>query len=111
MMSDFPVEPVDYDRLAKLVLYAALSKESQLLAEQLNKTRVRSLVTTVFSQNPVSMKYRGLFKVLNRKEDNAYHAQKYQINHGVKMGEWTLDEGLQMWKKTHSQRTGKKELA
>lgn len=111
MMSDFPVEPVDYDRLAKLVLYAALSKESQLLAEQLNKTRVRSLVTTIFSQNPVSMKYRGLFKVLNRKEDNAYHAQQYQINYGAKMGEWTLDEGLQMWKKKHSQRTGKKELA
>ena len=80
------------------------------------------MVTTAYSKNPVSMKYRGLFKILNRKEidnsqkddntdpANAYYAQKYQINYGAKMGEWTLDEGLQIWKKKHSQRTGKKEL-
>ena len=125
LLSDFPVEPVDYDRLAKLVLYAALSKESKLIAERVVRKRVRSLVTTAFSKNPVSMKYRGLFKVLNRKEhnaldevwakdidpSNAYHEQKYQINYGALMGEWTLAEGLAIWKKKHSQRTGKKENA
>ena len=123
LLSDFPVEPVDYDRLSKLVLYAALSEESKLLAERITRKRVKSLVTTAFSKNPVSMKYRGLFKVLNRKEhdalgedwakdidpSNAYYAQKYQINYGAKMGEWTLEEGLQLWKKKHSQKTGKKE--
>lgn len=125
LLSDFPVEPVDYDRLAKLVLYAALSKESKLIAERITRKRVKSLVTTAFSKNPVSMKYRGLFKILNRKEHNAlnedwakdidptnaYYAQKYQINYGAKMGEWTLEEGLQLWKKKHSQMTGKKENA
>lgn len=125
LLSDFPVEPVDYDRLAKLVLYAALSKESKVLAEQVLRRRVKTLVTTAYSKNPVSMKYRGLFKVLNRKENtalqeswakdidpsNAYYAQKYQINYGAKMGEWTLEEGLQIWKKKHSQNTGKKENA
>ena len=125
LLSDFPVEPVDYDRLAKLVLYAALSKESKFIAERITRKRVKSLVTTAFSKNPVSMKYRGLFKILNRKEhnalgedwakdidpSNAYYAQKYQINYGAKMGEWTLDEGLQLWKKKHSQKTGKKENA
>ena len=125
LLSDFPVEPVDYDRLAKLVLYAALSKESQLIAETVSRKKIRTLVTTAFSKNPVSMKYRGLFRILNRKEhnalnekwakdidpSNAYYNQKYQINYGAKMGEWTLEEGLQLWKKKHSQRTGKKELA
>lgn len=125
LLSDFPVEPVDYDRLAKLVLYAALSKESKLIAESIVKKRIYNLVTTAFSQNPVSMKYRGLFKIFNRKENkalqekwavdidptNAYYNQKYEINYGAKMGEWTLEEGLQMWKAKHSQRTGKKELA
>ena len=62
--------------------------------------------------------------MLNRKENNAlteewakeidpfnaYYAQKFQINYGAKMGEWTLDEGLAIWKKKHSQKTGKKEL-
>ncbi len=125
LLSDFPVEPTDYDRLAKLVLYAALSSESKIIAERLIRKRVRSLVTTAFSKNPVSMKYRGLFKILNRKEhdalaedwakdidpSNAYYRQKYQINYGAAMGEWSLAEGLAMWKEKHSQRTGKKELA
>lgn len=123
LLSDFPVEPVDYDRLAKLVLYAALSKESKMIAERLVKKRVKSLITTAFSKNPSSMKYRGLFKVLNRKENhcfsedwskdidpsNAYYRQKYEINYGAKIGAWSLEEGLKMWKQKHSQRTGKKE--
>lgn len=118
LLSDFPVEPTDYDRLAKLVLYAALSKESKMIAERIMRKRVRSLVTTAFSKNPSSMKYRGLFKVLNRKENtkevksdnpsNAYYNQKYTINYGAKMGEWSLQEGLELWKKNHGQRTGKK---
>lgn len=121
LLSDFPVEPTDYDRLAKLVLYAALSKESKLIAEKMARKRIKSLVTTAFSKNPSSMKYRGLFKVLNRKENkdsdnvanldpsSAYYNQRYEINYGAKMGEWTLKEGLEMWKKKHSQKSGRKE--
>lgn len=124
LLSDFPVEPTDYDRLAKLVLYAALSKESKAIAEQITRKRMKALVTTAFSKNPVSMKYRGLFKILNRKENtalqekwakdidpsNAYYKQKYEINYGAKLGEWTLEEGLRMWKERHSQKAGKKEV-
>ena len=109
LLSDFPVEPVDYDRLAKLVLYAALSTESQSIAQRLLRRKVFSLVTTAFSKNPVSMRYRGLFRVLNRKEQdmtkakwandidpsNAYYRQRYQINYGAPMGQWSLAEGLE----------------
>ena len=145
LLSDFPVAPVDYKHLAKLVLYAALSKESKRLAERITRRRCASLVTTAFSKiqpdvvanlhalaelldvradrglqrrdnlrpaivgvqvnrdapvcclghpskNPESMKYRGLFKVLNRKHNdslqkadwakdidpaNAYYMQPY----------------------------------
>lgn len=119
LLSDFPVEPVDYKHLAKLVLYAALSKESKQLAERITKRRVASLVTTAFSKNPESMKYRGLFKVLNRKHNdslekadwakdidpsNAYYLQPYEINYGAPMGQWTLEEGFAMWKKKSSQK-------
>ena len=123
LLSDFPVEPTDYDRLAKLVLIAALSKESKLLAERVTKKRVRSLVTTAYSKNPASMKYRGLFKLLTRKENkafseewakeidptNAYYNQPYELNYGAEIGHWTLQEGLAMWKQKHAQRGGKKE--
>lgn len=121
LLSDFPVAPVDYKHLAKLVLYAALSKESKQLAERITRHRCASLVTTAFSKNPESMKYRGLFKVLNRKHNdslqkadwakdidpaNAYYLQPYEINYGAPMGRWTLAEGLAIWKKKHSQKRG-----
>jgi hypothetical protein len=120
LLSDFPIAPTKYKRLAKLVLYAALSKESKLLAERATNKRVRSLVTTAFSKNPVSMKYRGLFKLLNKKElpgveegetdlSKIYYNQGYQLNYGAPMGEWTLHEGLELWKKKHSQTEGRAE--
>ncbi len=120
LLSDFPIAPTKYKRLAKLVLYAALSRESKMLAERITNHRIRSLVTTAFSKNPVSMKYRGLFRLLNKKElpgveegetdmSKIYYNQGYQLNYGAAMGEWTLAEGLAMWKKKHSQTEGKEE--
>ena len=113
LLSDFPIAPTDYKHLAKLVLYAALSKEGKLIAERISNRRVRSLITTAFTNKPVSMKYRGLFTLLSRKENdafstdwgkdisqgNTYYAQKYTLNYGAIMGQWTLDEGLAVWKK------------
>ena len=114
LMSDFPVRPTDYPKLAKLVLIAALSKESQQLIERGAGKRARSLVTTAYSQRPVSMKYRGLFRLLNRKEAkpskagaaiaDAYYTQKYMLNYGQVMGQWTLADGFAMWTQKHGQR-------
>lgn len=120
LLSDFPVSPSKYKRLAKLVLYAALSKESKLLAERISNKRIRSLVTTAFTKRPVSMKYRGLFRQLNKKKlpgvdpgetdmSKIYYNDGYQINYGAPMGEWSLQEGLALWKKHHSQTEGKAE--
>jgi hypothetical protein len=120
LLSDFPVEPTDYPRLSKLVLYAALSKESKLLAERITRHRIRSAFTTAFSNNPVSMKYRGLWKLYSRKSNptehekwgqgidrsiNEYYDRKYQLNYSAEMGAWNLEEGLALWKKKHGQRT------
>lgn len=121
LLSDFPIAPTKYKRLAKLVLYAALSKESKLLAERIANHRIRSLVTTAFSRNPVSMKYRGLFHLLNKKKlsgvekgetdmSKIYYNQGYQLNYGATMGEWSLKEGLALWKRKHSQTDGKEEI-
>lgn len=121
LLSDFPIAPTKYKRLAKLVLYAALSKESKLLAERIANHRIRSLVTMAFSRNPVSMKYRGLFHLLNKKKlsgvekgetdmSKIYYNQGYQLNYGATMGEWSLKEGLALWKRKHSQTDGKEEI-
>lgn len=109
LLSDFPVAPNTYPRLSKLVLYAALSRESKLLAERMLGRRVKSLITTAFSNRPVSMKYRGLFELLNRSEtdknDDDYYAQGFKLNYAQFMGKWTLDEGLKIWKEKHGEHT------
>ena len=120
LLSDFPIAPTKYKRLSKLVLYAALSRESKLLAERSANKRMRSLITTAFSKNPVSMKYRGLFRLMNKKElpgvelgetdmSKIYYNQGWQLNYGAPLGQWTLAEGLAEWKKKHSQTEGRHE--
>lgn len=112
MLSDFPVAPTCYKRLAKLVLYAALSKEGKLLAERYAHRRVRGLTTTAFSRNPVSMKYRGVMEILNRKEIvDEDGVKKFQMNYGATMGQWSLSEGLALWRKKHGQILGENGMA
>jgi hypothetical protein len=115
MLSDFPVAPTDYKRLSKLVLYAALSQESQAIAEQVAGKRIRSVVTTAFSKGEVSMKYRGLFRELTKKAidiydkkwaaeinpNSPYYNRKTDLNYGSPLGRWTLAEGLAIWKKKY----------
>lgn len=117
LLSDFPVAPTDYPRLSKLVLYAALSSEAQLLYERVARHRIRRISTTAFSNNPVSMKYRGIFTLKSRKElahdqswskdsdtHDPYYAQKYQLQYVASIGTWSLAEGLALWQKKHGQR-------
>ncbi len=94
MMSDFSVAPSIYARLSKLVLAAALSTETVAALEQGLRMRVRSVGTTAFTDKPVSMKYRGLFDLHDRKEG--------QLNYVGQAGRWSLEEGLQWWLDKHS---------
>lgn len=111
LLSDFAVAPTDYPRLSKLVLMAALSRESQILAERMVRHRVRRVMTTAFTQNPISMKYRGLFDLLSRKENAGWEADaddtskmRYALNYIADVGRWTLTEGLAQWHKKHGSR-------
>ncbi|KAB2328946.1 hypothetical protein F7731_23625 [Cytobacillus depressus] len=108
LLSDFPVANSKYKKLAKLVLYAALSKEVKLICERLERKRIYSLLTTAFTNRPVSMKYRGLFELLTRKENNKPNSsgEKFQLNYGALMGNWSLQEGYEIWKKKHGKDVG-----
>jgi hypothetical protein len=98
LLSDFPVAP-GVKHLAKLVLLAALSRESQLLIEPSVKHRVRGLYTSAFSDRPVSMKYRGLFDLVGRKERDPGSHTKYVLNYTARLGQWPLSEVLALWSK------------
>jgi hypothetical protein len=94
MMSDFAVRPTKYRRLSKLVLAAALSKEIKAYLEQVFSKRIDTIITTAFTEKAVSMKYRGLFDLYNRKEG--------MLNYTAEAGRWNLGEGLKWWLEKHS---------
>jgi len=94
MMADFAVSPTKYGRLSKLVLAASLSKEVQAIAEQKIGIRVKAIGTTAFTEKPVSMKYRGLYRLHNRKNG--------ALNYKADAGRWSLKEALDWWMKKHS---------
>lgn len=102
LMTDFPVAPSKYKRLSKLIVMVVLSKESQFLYEKISNKRIRSVVTTAFSDNPVSMKYRGILELLSRKENGeGYNGATYSLNYGAPCGQWTLKEAFDEWKSKH----------
>ena len=96
LMADFAIRPTIYRRLAKLVLAAAVSKEVQAIAEQNMAKKVETIGTTVFTDKPVSMKYRGLFDLKGRRDDG-------RLIYVSRAGQWDLAEGFEWWKKEHSQ--------
>lgn len=105
LLSDFPVAPTSYPRLAKLVLYAAQSIEAQRLIQRALSTRVRRMQTTAFTQKPVSMKYRGLFQLVRRtKSEDPHHT--WQLQYASPMGRWTLAEGYAQWTQQHGMTAG-----
>lgn len=98
LLSDFACQPSDYPRLSKLVLMAALSQEAQRLYEKNAKRRVRAIVTTAFTNKPVSMKYRGLFTLLKRTElDPPREGSTMMLQYRATVGSWTLSEALARW--------------
>lgn len=97
--SDFAVRPAVYKRLSKLVLAAALSVEARAVLEQSFNRRVKRIGTTAFTKNAVSMKYRGLYTINNRKDG--------AVNYVAPAGKWTLEGALAWWLQHHGQaRTG-----
>lgn len=96
LMSDFPVSWSRYKHLAKLVIIAAMSSEAKQLVQRPLAHLVTAVSTTAFTQRPVSMKYRNLMKLTKRADaDDGIH--QFQLQYEGAMGEWTLQDGLDMW--------------
>jgi hypothetical protein len=105
MMSDFPVSWSMYPRLSKLIVLAAMTVESQTLAQRAMPRRLINISTTAYSDNPNSAKYgRGIpgFRLQRRLEPGSDGIHRYQLQYGGRYGQWTLDEALEMWLDKHS---------
>lgn len=100
LMSDFAVRPTKIKHLSKLVLYCVLSKEVKFLMEGVLGSRVNSIVTNAFCNNPVSMKYRGIFELLHKRKvkNDVTKKDRWNICYGQYAGKWSLEEGVELWK-------------
>lgn len=104
LMSDFPVSWSRYRRLAKLVVMAGMSSEAQLLLQRSLNRGITSMATTAFSDRPNSSKYgRGIpgMKLASRKEPAEDGVHRFQLQYNGPLGDWTLQEALQIWTKKH----------
>lgn len=80
MKSDFVIDSKQ-PKLSKLLIMAVLSKEFKEELDIKYKMNTDIIHTTVFTNNPVSMKYRGVFKLASRDEGKLHYeaeAGKYR---------------------------------
>ena len=101
LLSDFAIS--QQGRLSKLVTRLACNGE---ILHDLGKrfvNRYREVKTTAFSDNPVSMKYRGIFELSKREEKNAPEG-KFMLNYvGARIDE-TPQQAFEWWYGKHFKR-------
>ncbi len=90
--SDLAVPSVE-PRLAKLVLMMSQSHEVKQLIDKTFQDDFRFTVTTAFSKNPVSMKYRGIYKLHKRIDD----PEGFRLNYYGALGQFSLEDALKKW--------------
>lgn len=105
LMSDPATPTSKYKRLSKLIIYLASTEE---MLEQFNEDTLWEhvgLTTRVFTNAAVSMKYRGLFKLVERKEDkNGFYKYCLIYQNRDKIFK-TSKEALQAWVRKHAKVT------
>lgn len=93
MLSDFVIES-RIKRLSKLLLLATKSKEMQDLLKKKFIQGADFILTTAFTDKPVSMKYRGVYDLMKR--------GKGFLQYTGKCGEITLQDAVKIWLKKYS---------
>jgi len=96
MLFDFAL-PSKYARLSKLIVMAALTHEVKTLLEKKFVNRFTQLLTTAFTNKPVSMKYRGVMNLEKRRDG--------YLKYGGPMGQYSLQEAFEQWWKKHGKKT------
>ncbi|HEY5497776.1 MAG TPA: hypothetical protein VIK19_05540, partial [Syntrophales bacterium] len=90
MLSDFVVNS-RIKRLSKLLLLVTKTKELRRMLSKKFLNSADFILTTAFTDKPVSMKYRGMYKLLKREEGF--------LQYVTDCGTLSLNEVIETWKK------------
>lgn len=101
LMADFPVSGTKYKRLSKLIAMLTVSGETRQSLERIRLQRVVGLTTAVFTDRPVSMKYRGVMNLDSRGKTPEgqnrllYSAPFNNLSWQETLNEWLTKHSLQ----------------
>lgn len=93
-----------FGRIAKLIAMLATSAEVLgYVGRRLTHRPVKQVITTVRSNNPVSMKYRGIYELISRKAPDARDTSgsAFILNYGSAPRAETPDEIYASWRRKH----------
>lgn len=93
LLSDFVVPSMRHRRLAKLLLMVARCAEVKQFLEEKLIRRIDYMLTTAFTDRPVSMKYRGVFQLEKRGEGF--------LNYRAEFNDMSIQEVVGAWKKKY----------
>jgi len=93
LLADFVVNSSRYQRLAKLLLLITQTAEVRRLLEEKFLLEISKCRTMVFTDRPVSMKYRGLYKLARRDPG--------KLVYETEMGILDLKEVIPLWLKKY----------
>jgi hypothetical protein len=93
LLADFVVNSIRYRRLAKLLLLVIQTREIRRMMQEKLLAELPTCTTMVFTDKPVSMKYRGLFKLARRDQG--------KLVYSTEMGIRNLKEVIPLWLKKY----------
>lgn len=93
LLADFVVSSTRYQRLAKLLLLVTQTREVRRLLEEKFLQEIPTCRTMVFTDKPVSMKYRGLYRLVRRDPG--------KLVYETDMGILNLSEVIPLWLKKY----------
>ena len=96
MLSDFVVPSTRHKRLAKLLLMVTRCKDMKTILSDYTVRDYKTILTTAFTDAPVSMKYRGVYELAKRGPGF--------LNYKAEFTETTFKEVVSLWTKKHGKR-------
>lgn len=83
-------------KLSKLITVLATIRPVIALAEKRFVVRYDRVLTTARSNHPVSMKYRGIYELISKKE-NIDPKYQYVLNYVSEVRDWTIQQAYTWW--------------
>ncbi len=96
-------------KVSKLIAMLASGQETVKVYDRRKFQRTKTVMTTAFSEKPVSMKYRGIYELYSRKEANEGSHARFQLNYLTPVRCMSNDEIYADWWRRFGAQTKREE--